>query len=876
MLRAFARQRPVDYHEAVFLSHYQQIRSWARQLTKANEAEAEDLVQDVFIDFIHSRPDLSGVRNLDAFLYTIVRNIHRSQLQRHLRRLNLLLSVVDYDSAALGLRAAAPARLLEIREQLHRVCQFACERKRTSKAGSLLILRFFHGYYPAEIATITRWDRATVDARLALVRREAREYVEGPEPNRRTRGVALESEAVLAELRSRIVSAVEGECPPPASIRRLYREDTIEGPSRDFLSHLVSCPRCLEFVNQLLGLDSSAERGFGESDGPQPPGAGAGKRPSGPPVGKWKRKARDIYEHHPHELMIVVNGSPLAWQTVTSEAHEFSIRLPRQETIEFVEVFSEHDVRLLSLAVPGSPPEVDLELRNEIQLSDHRRLGLSLRFETLGPELRLTYLQPAVCEAPARLPAPSRREPAPARWRSILRPRLALWAVALATLMVLLRPSRQTTVSAASLLVRVRAEERAAPPGGGLVLHRALRLEERIQGRPDILRRRRVEVWRDPVSGARIRRLYDERGILLDASSVPNVARPVSESDAWKYEPSAENFEVLAGDLSAVDVAEDATTVRLTASSAGLVIQKSKWHAMEGFVVLAGHEFRFTETALELVRPETSPLSARSPAATIETATSKTAPLVTAPAPTAPDIETVEVDCRYALHQIGADAGDPIEIRQRKTDGRAELVVSGVVPSPNRRAEIERALAGLPAVTLDVKTEDEISLEALPPARDSSAVRVTSARSPIEKQLLAYFGKPAAVEQFKRDAMSADERFMTHVWALRRLAIRYPSPPLNPGSRRKLEEIRADHQRMLRDALAGAIALVEPLLVAVAGPPDSAAASGTVFERAQRIEQLTIALLSGAGPAGASAQERPDAAARELLGDLRSLRDNAY
>src|SRR5579864_8629073 len=100
MLKALAKQsQPVDYHEAVFLSRYHQLCSWARQLAKGNDAEAEDLVQDAFIDFIHSRPDLRAVQNLDAFLYTILRNIHRSQLQRHLRRRNLLLTVVDYDCA---------------------------------------------------------------------------------------------------------------------------------------------------------------------------------------------------------------------------------------------------------------------------------------------------------------------------------------------------------------------------------------------------------------------------------------------------------------------------------------------------------------------------------------------------------------------------------------------------------------------------------------------------------------------------------------------------------------------------------------------------------------------------------------------------------
>ena len=40
--------------------------------------------------------------------------------------------------------------------ELRQVCQYACDRKETSRAGSVLILRFLHGYYPREIAQIMR------------------------------------------------------------------------------------------------------------------------------------------------------------------------------------------------------------------------------------------------------------------------------------------------------------------------------------------------------------------------------------------------------------------------------------------------------------------------------------------------------------------------------------------------------------------------------------------------------------------------------------------------------------------------------------------------------------------------------------------------
>jgi RNA polymerase sigma factor (sigma-70 family) len=508
-------KKPVDYHEAVFLSRYDQLYTWARQLAKGNHAEAEDLVQDTFIDFIHSRPDLSAVQNLDAFLYTILRNIHRSQLQRHLRRRNLLLLVIDYDSANLGLHAAAPVRLLEVREPLHRVCQFACERKNSSKAGSLLILRFFHGYYPAEIVHITHWDRATVDARLTHVRREARIYIESGDPLRAVDlpaapalSAGLESQAVLGELRSRIFAAVEGPCLTRADIRKLYCDGASQGPDRAVLSHIVSCAACLEAVNSALGLDSSSDRGFGESEGPQPPRSSNGtparnRREARRQVGKWRRDARDIFEHQPRELMIVVNGGSVAWQSVTFGRNDFAVRLPRNEAIEFIEIFSEQEVRLLSLAVPDSAPPAVLEWTKEVSLSDGRSLTVTLRFETLGPEISVAYNQPSAVEAPATFRTAPSEDRAQPRWRGFLRPRPALWAFALLAIVLLLRPGRQTTASAAALLVRVQAQERVAAAQPGLVAHRSLRMEERIKGRDQVLSHRRIEIWRDGRKDAR-------------------------------------------------------------------------------------------------------------------------------------------------------------------------------------------------------------------------------------------------------------------------------------------------------------------------------------------------------------------------------------
>jgi len=91
------------------------------------------------------------------------------------------LSVVDYDSAELSLQASEGARLrLQAQDELRPVCRSVCLRKEASKAGSVLLLRFCHGYHPSEIALLLRTSRQAVDERLRLARSEAKLYLEDP------------------------------------------------------------------------------------------------------------------------------------------------------------------------------------------------------------------------------------------------------------------------------------------------------------------------------------------------------------------------------------------------------------------------------------------------------------------------------------------------------------------------------------------------------------------------------------------------------------------------------------------------------------------------------------------------------------------------
>src|SRR6266851_902774 len=90
-------------HEDLFVERYDRLFIWSLQLTDHDRSLAEDLLHDTFILFTLNQPNLSSVKNLDAYLHTMLRNLHLSQMRRATRSRFQQLSILDYDSAEVGL-----------------------------------------------------------------------------------------------------------------------------------------------------------------------------------------------------------------------------------------------------------------------------------------------------------------------------------------------------------------------------------------------------------------------------------------------------------------------------------------------------------------------------------------------------------------------------------------------------------------------------------------------------------------------------------------------------------------------------------------------------------------------------------------------------
>src|SRR6266436_5170440 len=422
--------RDFEAHEEVFLAKYGKLRSWALQLTEHDSERAEDLVHDAYIQFTLAQPDLDAISNLNGYLYSLLRNLHLSQLRRSTRRQQRTISIVDYDSAEIGLRAADPRERIRLQDQLREVCKYACMRKETSKAGSVLILRFLHGYYPREIAQVMQCTREAVEERLRVARSEALQYLENPkslrflghqvsEPRAVATGLSGEGhifeksqsagggfartvDEFLNELRRMIFDSRKGECLAPNQFESLYRDSGASGINHVTLAHAVSCPACLDELNRLLDLPSLDERFPTDTLGTDTRGKGGdGGGDDGGATGggsdrerqKCRKAAREVYEHKPSELCVSVNGYLMAAQKIGSELNEQSVSISIAEPIDFVEVFSEQEMRLLFLSVEDNATNIR---KASVALSDDRTLEATLNFDGSWPSLQVIYSDPSL------------------------------------------------------------------------------------------------------------------------------------------------------------------------------------------------------------------------------------------------------------------------------------------------------------------------------------------------------------------------------------------------------------------------------------------------------------------------------------------------
>ena len=822
-------------HEDIFVQWYGRLLSRALRLTNYHRANAEDLVHDVFVELALRHSDNPTIEKIESYIFTMLRNAYKSQARRARQDQTQQLCITDYDSLELGLHTAlgqteqqAQHAQLRIREELQRACQYACVRKETSKAWGVLILRFFHGYYPSEIVKVTRASRPAVDEWLWTARREARLHINEPQRLKVIAGgpllvkgqepqlsASLSTPEMMRELRAGVFRTRRGECFSRERLQELYCDEagTLECAT---LAHVVSCPQCLDTVNMLLGLIPLSERYpvdvLGNDKGPDDDGGpGSGGDAGGGGIDEARRKiqrrVRAVVEHYPRLLRIAVNGRHVCAQKITSERSEQTLNvdlIDLVEPLEFIEVFSEQDVRLLMMDVDG---QLDEQARC-VELSDGRTLSVRLNSTEQRPELNVAYALRPESAAGHELTLAKERDAAGQSRHGLfarllelcgglfrtnfwLRPSAATAVFALlliaAVLFVRLPHQPIPTVTAAELLRQSAAADETIAARADQVLHRTINLEERSTG-GKVIARRRIEVWQSAARGLTVRRLYDERGGILEgdwrrADGVQTIYRhgappqlhlapekrgnseSPSFAEVWQLSPSAKDFNALIGgaDRASLEI-RPAFYVISYANTEGeakaqgllkatLVLSSADLHAIEQTLVVRQgsevREYRFMEASFERHAPSTVAPAVFEPDRELLVLSEKTkdegakvsavaakplSPSSAPPSSRAVATPALEVELLRLLSGSGADLGEQVSVT-RTSEGT--LRVEGVVDTERRKSEILRALspvANNPAVRVEVNTADEAARQRPSTSTSPSSViveRVEAATSSI-------------------------------------------------------------------------------------------------------------------------------------------------
>jgi DNA-directed RNA polymerase specialized sigma24 family protein len=557
-------------NEKIFLDHYGWLRQKAQILLPHSKEEAEDLVQDLYVSFVYSQavPDVDDEDRLRGYLHRTLKNLFISKGRRKGSDALSSLVVSDFDSVAYALTAIDRSRLLVVRSDLAIICEYACVRRSSHRAASVLILRFFFGYFPTELVKILQSNRNAIDKLTHTARLEARAYLtrrgslvfmgKKPQETPLFPPHLPDNPADLnAELRRRIFSQKEGECLSTAAISERYGQSSDSTFSTSELAHIVSCSSCLDRVNEVLGLPRLSMRFFSDSNEPRDGGPTGSTGSGSSPLGalpfesspdrheriELQRRLRETYEHRPTALQVAVNGVVLGSTSVSSSLSEINLKLddPRPE---FVEVLSEQGRRLLYLdLMPAEQIAAEPESA-EVTLSDNRILRARMTWEGGAQVVNVSYRDPLMDDdgeslspeiAPAlsaieRLAFGRIHEEAQKGirwWRRILSPLLdADWVPILkygsitATLCLAValfvyfsgRKDVDAPLTANTLLDESVRSEAASMPLHGAI-HRTFSFEVRSE-KGAVLERGKVETYRQIAPNRRVVRLLDTSGKL--------------------------------------------------------------------------------------------------------------------------------------------------------------------------------------------------------------------------------------------------------------------------------------------------------------------------------------------------------------------------
>jgi RNA polymerase sigma-70 factor (ECF subfamily) len=155
--------RPVDWVEETVKRNEDKLFRTAAAVM-GSKADAEDIVQDVFVKLIEKQPDFETLEHESAWLIRVTVNLCKSRLRSHWRKKTTPL-FDDY-----------PAQTGEQQNIMETVLSLP------SKYRTVIHLFYYEGYQTKEIAEMTKQKESAVREQLTRARRMLKNFLtEGEE-----------------------------------------------------------------------------------------------------------------------------------------------------------------------------------------------------------------------------------------------------------------------------------------------------------------------------------------------------------------------------------------------------------------------------------------------------------------------------------------------------------------------------------------------------------------------------------------------------------------------------------------------------------------------------------------------------------------------
>lgn len=221
---------------------------------------------------------------------------------------------------------------------------------------------------------------------------------------------------------------------------------------------------------------------------------------------------------------------------------------------------------------------------------------------------------------------------------------------------------------------------------------------------------------------------------------------------------------------------------------------RADWHLEEMTLTFTDTTYEITEEEFSIVAREDLPHDVRAqldPRSEANSSRVAASPPVVSPTLSPVNLDELEVEVRYELHQIGADLDEAIEIVPEPN----HLRVEARNVSPELREKLATLMEGRQEVQLEfpsvVGSSTEAGTRRILPQTRSLPMRP-------DPRIVTVFGNAQAQESYTQSVLNTSNFLLTRLYALRELAEHWPANrerALSADSKVKLDTIVQDHAR---------------------------------------------------------------------------------